>query len=72
MEGHELEEESIQEGQKINHRHKPALSWASRSTEANNHRLKAKLSEARRVINLQNRTWCCFYFGYMVYLSFDR
>ena len=41
MEGHELEEESIQESQKINDRHKPSLAWASRSTEANNYQVQS-------------------------------
>ena len=41
MEGHELEEESIQESQKINDRHKPVLAWASRSTEASNHQAQS-------------------------------
>ena len=37
MEGHEIEEELIQGSQKINDKYKPALAWASRSIEANNH-----------------------------------
>ena len=55
MEGHENQEKSIQESEKINDRHKPALAQVDQQKLVVI-RLKAKLSEARRVINLQNRT----------------
>ena len=41
MEGHEHEEESIQGSQEINDKQKPALAWASRSTEADNYQAQS-------------------------------
>ena len=56
MERYELEEKQIQGSQEIGNKHQQALAQANRTTKDYDKKLKAKLSNARRVVNLQHQT----------------